>query len=144
MPEYLSPGVYIEELDAGPRPIAAVSTSTTGMVGVTVRGPTAGKPRLVTSFLEFQRTFGGFLPEPPAALRDTWQNLANDEGGRWWLFPLAVRGYFENGGARLFVKRVAAGGASPSTGAFQGGLVSAVSGNAASGASDIELEHVVG
>ena len=35
-------------------------------------------------------TFGGFLPEPPAALRDTWQNLANDEGGRWWLFPLAV------------------------------------------------------
>jgi uncharacterized protein len=144
MPEYLSPGVYIEEIDAGPRPIAAVSTSTAGMVGVTVRGPTAGKPRLVTSFLDFQRTFGGFLPEPPAALRDTWQNLANDEGGRWWLFPLAVRGFFDNGGQRLFVKRVAAGGANPSTGSFQGGLVSAVTGNAASGTSDIELEHVVG
>ncbi len=39
MPEYLSPGVYVEEIDAGPRPIAGVSTSTTGMVGVTARGP---------------------------------------------------------------------------------------------------------
>lgn len=144
MPEYLSPGVYIEELDAGPRPIAAVSTSIAGMVGVTVRGPTAGKPRLVTSFLDFQRAFGGFLPEPPAALRNTWQNLTNDEGGRWWLFPLAVRGFFDNGGRQLFVKRVAAAGATASNGSLQSGLISAVASNAPSGATVIELEHLVG
>ena len=35
MPEYLSPGVYVEEIDAGPQPIAAVATSTAGCVGVT-------------------------------------------------------------------------------------------------------------
>src|SRR5207248_2584912 len=30
MPEYLSPGVYVEEIDTGPKPIAAVATSTAG------------------------------------------------------------------------------------------------------------------
>ena len=63
MPQYLSPGVYIEEL-VGPHPIQGVSTSITGMVGVTVRGPTDGKPRLVTNFNDYQSIFGGFLPTP--------------------------------------------------------------------------------
>lgn len=68
MPEYLSPGVYVEEIDAGPKPIEGVSTSTAGAVGVTARGPTrgkrgpfTGKPELVTSFAEFVRKFGGYL-----------------------------------------------------------------------------------
>ncbi|MFN8451293.1 MAG: hypothetical protein U0521_22605 [Anaerolineae bacterium] len=30
MPEYLSPGVYVEEIAAGPRPIEGVGTSTAG------------------------------------------------------------------------------------------------------------------
>ena len=67
MPEYLSPGVYVEEIDAGPKPIEGVSTSTAGAVGVTAMGPTSGKPELVTSFAEFMRKFGGFLPEPDSA-----------------------------------------------------------------------------
>ena len=69
MPEYLSPGVYIEEVEAGPKPIEGVSTRTAGMVGVTLAGPTDGKPELVTSFAEFVRKFGGFLssPTPPPA-----------------------------------------------------------------------------
>ncbi|MFE2446640.1 phage tail protein, partial [Streptomyces sp. NPDC059426] len=125
MAEYLSPGVYIEEIDAGPRPIAGVSTSTAGMAGVTVRGPYTGKPKLVTNFLEFQNTFGGFLREPDPLIRDTW---ANDpaEGGRWWLFPLAVKGFFDNGGQRLYIKRVASRQASPSSGVLGHGLVSPV------------------
>ncbi len=112
MAEYLSPGVYVEEIDAGPKPIEGVSTSTTGAVGVTARGPTTDKPVLVTSFADFQRQFGGFLPEPPAAIQ---ANLGNNliEGGRWWDFPLAVKAYFDNGGQRLYVKRVFAGGALP-------------------------------
>ena len=53
MPEYLAPGVYIEEISRGARPIEGVSTSTTGFVGQTERGPTA--PRLVTSWTEYLR-----------------------------------------------------------------------------------------
>ncbi|MFE9006488.1 phage tail sheath family protein [Streptomyces sp. NPDC007875] len=143
MAEYLSPGVYIEEIDAGPRPIAGVSTSTAGMAGVTVRGLYTGKPKLVTNFLEFQNTFGGFLREPDPLIRDTW---ANDpaEGGRWWLFPLAVKGFFDNGGQRLYIKRVASRQASPSSGVLGHGLVSPVAGDAAKGATRLELGHLIG
>ena len=52
MPEYLAPGVYIEEI-SGSQPIAGVSTSTTGFVGMTVRGPSSGHPQLVASFPDF-------------------------------------------------------------------------------------------
>lgn len=143
MPEYLSPGVYVEEVDAGPRPIAGVSTSTAGMVGVTQRGPTTGKPKLVTNFLEFQTTFGGFLPEPDPAIRDAWADNPT-EGGRWWLFPLAVKGFFDNGGQRLYVKRVASGAAQPASGTLGQGLVSPVARDAAAGATTLELGHLVG
>jgi phage tail sheath protein FI len=143
MPEYLSPGVYVEEIDAGPRPIAGVSTSTAGMAGVTVRGPSGGKPKLVTNFLEFQRTFGGFLPEPDPALRDKWAADPR-EGGRWWLFPLAVKGFFDNGGQRLYVKRVASKDATGATGALGNGLVSQIVRDAAAKSTTLELSHLAG
>ena len=38
MPEYLAPGVYVEEIDTGTKPIEGVSTSTAGMLGVTLFG----------------------------------------------------------------------------------------------------------
>ena len=44
MPEYLAPGVYVEEVNTGPRPIEGVSTSTAGFVGETERGPTRPTP----------------------------------------------------------------------------------------------------
>src|SRR5260370_37025351 len=66
MPEYLSPGVYVEEVDAGPQPIEGVSTSITGAVGVTEFGRTSGKPGLGASFAEFMQNFGGVLPAPPS------------------------------------------------------------------------------
>jgi phage tail sheath protein FI len=143
MPEYLSPGVYVEEIAAGPRPIAGVSTSTAGMVGVTARGPASGKPRLVTTFLEFQDTFGGFLPEPDQAVRDQWEQDAG-EGGRWWHFPLAVKGFFDNGGQRLYVKRVVSGTAVAASGALGGGLVSEITRDAAAGATTVDVRHLVG
>jgi phage tail sheath protein FI len=86
MPEYLSPGVYIEELSTGPRPIEGVSTSTAGFLGITERGPEY--PFLVGSWLEFQRWFGTYLPETLSYL------------------PHAVQGFFDNGGQRLFVARI--------------------------------------
>ncbi len=93
MPEYLSPGVYVEELDVGIRPIEGVSTSTAGMVGVTERGPT-NVPMLVTSFAQFQRDFGGYLDF--------------DDYGDACFLPHAVEGFFQNGGQRLYVTRVVA------------------------------------
>ena len=39
MPEYLAPGVYVEEIEMGGKPIEGVSTSTAGFLGETERGP---------------------------------------------------------------------------------------------------------
>ena len=78
MPEYLSPGVYVEEIELGPRPIEGVSTSTAGFLGETLRGPL--EPRLVTGFEQFKRLYGGHLPPDVSTL------------------PFAVDGFFKNGG----------------------------------------------
>ena len=91
MAEYLSPGVYIEEIDSGPKPIEGVSTSTAGMVGMTVRGPVSGLPQLVTSFADYRRRYGAYLPD----------SLGNNR-----FLPHAVRGFFENGGKRVDIVRV--------------------------------------
>ena len=150
MPQYLSPGVYIEEL-VGPHPIQGVSTSITGMVGVTVRGPTDGKPVLVTNFNDYQNTFGGFLQAPTQLTLSTWGDKNNPDGGFWWLFPQAVKAFFDNGGEQLYVKRVFAAdksatakGASPATANFTGGLFANVATSAPKGATSIAVSHLVG
>jgi uncharacterized protein len=109
MPEYLAPGVYIEEIPSGPPPITAVGTTTTGMVGMTRRGPTQGRPQLVTSYGQFVRTFGGAFDFGPnfAAFTD---------------LPYAVHGFFANGGQRLYVSRVVPSSASQATTTLHGGL----------------------
>lgn len=87
MPEYLAPGVYVEEIDVGTKPIEGVATSNLGIVGPTERGPT--EVRLITSWLEFERLYG------------TTGGLATGSH-----MPHAVLGYFDNGGRRCFVARV--------------------------------------
>jgi hypothetical protein len=148
MPSYLTPGVYIEEVETGPQPIEGVSTSITGAVGVTAQGPTSGKPVLVTSFAEFQNIFGGFLPEPGASLKNQWALDAN-EGGQWWQFVLSVKGYFDNGGQQLYVKRVfAAGGGVAGMGAtaaaakFWQGLTADVAQDVNATAATVKLSHL--
>jgi phage tail sheath protein FI len=91
MPEYLSPGVYVEEVDTGSKPIEGVSTSTCGVVGVCERGP-VDVPVLVTSVGEYVRWFGGLL-------------RADDYGVHRFL-PHAIDGFFTNGGKRVYVVRV--------------------------------------
>jgi phage tail sheath protein FI len=91
MPEYLSPGVYVEEVEIGVKPIEGVSTSTAGMVGVTEKGP-LNKPVLIRSFNEFRHLFGGYLDE---------------SYGDYRYLPHAVEGFFLNGGQRVYVTRVA-------------------------------------
>jgi phage tail sheath protein FI len=91
MPEYLAPGVYVEEIDTGTKPIEGVSTSTAGMIGVTERGP-VNVPILVTGVGEFRRWFGDWL-DPLIYSNHCY-------------LPQAVQGFFTNGGKRLWLTRV--------------------------------------
>lgn len=62
MPEYLAPGVYVEEVSFSPATITGVSTSTTAFIGVTERGPSKA-PVALSSMAEFEQVFGG-APHP--------------------------------------------------------------------------------
>ena len=108
MPEYLAPGVFVEEVSFRAKSIEGVSTSTTAFVGPTRRGPVARPdaqghpgpvPEVLTSFLDFQRIYGGL------------EDLSFTGGARTNYLAHAVRAYFDNGGARLFVARVTGTGA---------------------------------
>jgi phage tail sheath protein FI len=98
MPEYLAPAVYVEETSFRAKSIEGVSTSTTGFVGPTRKGPTTGSPELITSFGDFERIYGGY------------ENLQYGSGATINFIANAVKSYFDNGGARLFVARVGSGG----------------------------------
>src|SRR5687768_10899333 len=95
MPEYLAPGVYVEEASFRPKTIEGVSTSTTGFIGPTRFGPITGEPEILTSFLDFERIYGGIDQlEFSDGSGPTHNDLAH-----------AVRAFFENGGRRLYVAR---------------------------------------
>lgn len=94
MPEYLHPGVYIEETSYRSKSIEGVATSTTGFVGQAAFGPVSGVPTLVTSFEEYQRTFGD-IGDLDLNIGSTTNYLAH-----------AVRAYFDNGGKRVYISRV--------------------------------------
>jgi hypothetical protein len=142
MPQYFSPGVYIQEVETGPVPIQGVSTSITGAVGITAKGPTSGKPVLLTSFGDFQNTFGGFLTPPPPSQLNFW--LDPVEGGTWWQFPLSVKGYFDNGGQQLYVKRVYSSKAVAATGSLGQGLIADLTASAAATDISLQLSHLFG
>ena len=98
MPEYLAPGVYVEEVSFRPKSIEGVSTSTTAFVGPTRKGPLSETPEVITSFGEFARVYGGLA------------NLSFSEGGDAEppvtnYMAHAVRSFFDNGGSRLYVGR---------------------------------------
>src|SRR5947209_8548272 len=94
MPEYLSPGVYVEETSFRSKSIEGVSTSTAGFVGPTRWGPITGDPELLTSFTDFERIYGGL------------DNLIFKEGQQTNFIAHAVRAFFDEGGKRLYVSRV--------------------------------------
>jgi phage tail sheath protein FI len=85
MAEYLSPGVYVEEVESGARPIEAVGTSTAGFVG---RAPRAearvNEAVAVTNWTQFRALYAGE--------KDKSTPLAQ-----------AVLGFFLNGGARAYI-----------------------------------------
>lgn len=85
MPNYLSPGVYIEEVSTGARPIEAVGTSTAGFVGVAPdQSAYPRKAEAVNNWTEFLKKFGS-------------------AGGPSTHLAQAVFGFFLNGGRRCYV-----------------------------------------
>jgi phage tail sheath protein FI len=110
MPQYLSPGVYVEEVPSAVKPIAGVGTSTAGFIGQVgddVEMPLlpgkeldpdyerlgdhypvapADEPQLITSWAAFKNTFGD--------IQEGNKHLAH-----------AVYGFFNNGGTRCWVSR---------------------------------------
>jgi hypothetical protein len=91
MPSYLSPGVYVEEVSSGNKPIEGVSTSVAAFVGITIKGPVA-QPVFITSFAEFVKNFGGPIQIIP--------------GSQEHYLYYSVRQFFLEGGTRCFVVRV--------------------------------------
>jgi uncharacterized protein len=137
MPEYLSPGVYVEEIDAGPKPIAAVATSTAGAVGVTLRGPTT--PTLITNYGEFVRTFGGPLPIPDDATKAGWEAR-----GAYWQAAESIKAFFDEGGARAYFQRVVPSNAKASTADFNGGLIAGLAADVEPADTTITPTHLFG
>jgi phage tail sheath protein FI len=93
--ELLHPGIYIQEVSSGVRPIEGVSTSTAAFIGKAAKG-LLDRAVMVTSFIEFQALYGGFL---------------NDS----YLAHAAFQ-FFNNGGQRLYVLRVARNAATADVG----------------------------
>ena len=111
MPQYLSPGVYVEEVPSAIKPIAGVGTSTAGFIGQVADAvampfrpgrpldpnaivaedrytvAAANEPQLITSWESFKNTFGDFQTGN--------KTLAH-----------AVYGFFNNGGTRCWITRL--------------------------------------
>src|SRR5262245_38061349 len=87
VPTYLSPGVYMEEVSSGSKPIEGVGTAVAAFVGFAEAGP-VNTPILVTNWTQFVSNFGGFI-----------------EGS---FLAHAVYAYFLNGGGVAYVVRVGA------------------------------------
>jgi uncharacterized protein len=133
MPQYLAPGVYVEEVPASIKAIAGVSTSTAGFIGtvpdkiklvapdpsadtpgltkfVEFTVPVAAKtPTLVTSWTQFTRQFGDLVGDPSlAAVSEAKKKDTVDLDVGQRQLAHAVYGFFNNGGSRCYVTRITA------------------------------------
>jgi len=86
MPQYQTPGVYVEEVSSGSKPIEAGSTNIVGFLGIAQKGP-VDKPTLVTNWTQYTKAFGGL----------------HTNG---WLGH-AVYLFFQNGGTKCYINNLA-------------------------------------
>ncbi|MEO6588178.1 MAG: phage tail sheath subtilisin-like domain-containing protein [Pyrinomonadaceae bacterium] len=97
MPEYLAPGVFIEEVSFRSKSIEGVSTTTTGFVGPTRYGPVELEPDVITSLGEFERIYGD-------RQQLNFQKSGDPQKIDNYMWH-AVRAFFEEGGKRLYISR---------------------------------------
>ena len=100
MPEYLAPGVYVEEVSFRSKSIEGVGTTTTGFVGPAAYGPVDLVPEIVTSLEEFERTYGS---GEQLVFKDVAGRDLDPSHNYLWH---AVRAFFAEGGRRLYIARV--------------------------------------
>jgi phage tail sheath protein FI len=89
---YLHPGVYVEEIPSGSKPIEGVATSLAAFIGKAAKGP-LGKAELIQSFDDYNNLYGDIASE-------------NDAMG------IAVQAFYLNGGKSAFICRLAGEGSS--------------------------------
>jgi len=87
MPAYLHPGVYLEEIPSGAKPIEGVATSITAFVGPAARGP-VGEPVLIHSLQDYESTYGEILDRSD-------------------VMGFAATAFYQNGGRDAYICRVA-------------------------------------
>jgi len=97
---YLHPGVYIEEIPSGSKPIEGVATSVAAFVGKVTKGP-VGEARLIQSFDDYNNEYGDIAS-------------ADDAMG------LAVQAFYLNGGKSAYICRLAGAGSAAATSAIKG------------------------
>jgi hypothetical protein len=93
MPNYLTPGVYVEEIPAQSKPIEGVGTSTAAFVGLAPGGP-INTPMRISNWTQFAKIYG---------------DPANPDNGPFMegaYLAHAMYGYFANGGSLCWVVRV--------------------------------------
>jgi len=119
MPSYLHPGVYIEELPSGSRPIEGVGTSTACFLGFTERGPMTA-PTLINSWDDYERTFG--------SLRRVTTPVAGAAAPLGDPMGHAVSAFYLNGGTKAYIVRLATGAATATQNINSGGVLLTVDG----------------
>lgn len=102
-----APGVYVEEIPSGVRPIEAAGTSTAAFFGEAERGP-IGEVVKIFNFTEFRTIYGEYL-----------------DGGRF--LAHAVNQFFNNGGGACYIGRVAPGAQTASVGVLDRGATAQLS-----------------
>lgn len=99
MPSYLHPGVYIEEIPSGSKPIEGVATSCALFVGYTNKGP-IGEATLISKWDDYVDSYGGIASESDA-------------------MGLSINMFYLNGGQAAYIARLAASADTSSLGAAQ-------------------------
>jgi len=114
MPEYLAPGVYVEEVPSAVKPIAGVGTSTAGFIGVSANITRAWDPAKRTGMParptgEAYQQAAALSPQPVNSWTEFTQKFGDLQDANQYLAH-AVYGFFNNGGTRCWVTRIAAPG----------------------------------
>ena len=125
MPEYLSPGVYVEENACRARSIEAAPTDLTLFVGVLPGDPDPA-PRVVSSWQAFVEAWG-------ASSRIDLAGVASPN-----YLAYAAHAYFANGGRKLCVAPVRGASGEPRTDDYAAALASSLA------FSDVSLVHAPG
>ena len=104
MPSYKTPGVYVEEVNSGAKPIEAVGTSTAGFVGISPNNQAfVNQVKAINNWTQFISLFC-------------------DDGTISTELSTAVYGFFQNGGSRCYVVNIGESGSLISKGIKRGGV----------------------